>query len=367
MSPEDRQAWLDMAGPDFLPWLQHEVGICLAKHGVRDGMADIKKQIEDLKAATESQSAAIGALAETAQALTALQSQMVKVLADLSGVVLKPAESDPLFKDVHGEPRQTAEEVATEEHEALEPLQQKLVDILDYIRANGRATQVELSYKLSISKTSVCERLGKLALLGLVAVSQERTHSSGTSLVYRLAGAQIPEAAPEVYVPKPGTRAAFIHEFIGSHPWLTVAEIHTRAPWVAGVPDRNVLCGTLNNEVTRGHYIKHSLPGDADRYALPGTPLPGSGVPTLVVKEAPEPVAPVAMLRPLTLHEQMTLNALKGQDYLNVAKICERITSISGATAQNSSIGSVCLRFWKSGRMERKLDDAGFWAFRIKP
>ena len=56
-----------------------------------------------------------------------------------------------------------------------------------------------------------------------------------------------------------------------------------------------------------------------------------------------------------------------GQGYLNIAQICERITSASGATAKNSSITSVCTRFFKSGRMERKLDDAGFWAFRIKP
>jgi DNA-binding Lrp family transcriptional regulator len=373
MSPEDRQAWLDMAGPDFLPWLQHEVEITLAWHGVGDGMANIKKQIEDLKATTESQSAAIDALVNTSKVLTGLQSQVVQLLADLSHVTLRrqepasPSTEEPshqytLFEDVQGESQQTVEEVAAEDHKAPEPLHQKLVDVLDYLRENKRATQVELSYKLSISKTSVCERLGKLSLLGLVVVSPERTHSSGTALVYRLAEITT-ESDDKIYKPKPGTRAALIYEFVSNHPWLTASEILVGVPWVGKVPDRNVIHGTLHTEANRGHFIKFSRPGGFDCYALPGTPLPS----VTDTEEASEPAPNMALLRPLTLHEQMTLNALKGQDYLNVAKICERITAASGATAQTNSIASVCARFFRSGRLDRKVDDAGYWSFRINP
>ena len=351
MSQEDREAWLSMAGEDFLPWLQQEVGIAMAKLGFRDFTARLSELEktgvgwQTCLEALEHMALAINNVSSSVQGLAECQAQTELAVA---AMVKHISQAQKI-----GEAPATALE-PEEVKPAAPVLSPKLQRLYDYIVKHQGKTQSELGYILKHSKTTLSEMLSELSKMGLVTYDKAKTPNGGITLCYYPVDGrkEVPARADSTFLSK-------VIEACRKYPWQTAGELVDKVDWGDKAPTVRIMSATLSHAVGRGMLRSYRESGDLARFAIPEAPLPMAHTDQLYKDvhggqraAPPAPVAPpVAHVRRAhSLHEQLVLKVLSTVSRpTSVPEITNRINLDFGTEVLNNSVNSVCIRLEKQG------------------
>lgn len=346
MSQADREAWLSMAGDDFLPWLQQEVGVAMAKLGLRDNLKDFMSRLDKLEETGISEHVALESMKRTADGLGALAHTMQSVLT-----LLRKMEERMSQHEIATPPQAPEPEKVKPTAPVLSPTLQR---VYDYIVKNQGKTQSELGYILDHSKTALSGMLAELSRMGLVTHDKARTANGGMTFLYFPTEGRkgVPTRADNTFLAK-------VVDACGKLPWSTAGELVDKVDWGGKAPTVRVMSATLSNAVSHGMLRSYRKSGDLTRYALPDVALPMAHTDSLYKDvhggpraAAPAPVAPPAApeRRAHSLHEQLVIKVLTGADrFLSVPWITDKINTDFGTEVLNNSVNSVCIRLEKRG------------------
>lgn len=320
MSQADREAWLSMAGDDFLPWLQQEVGVAMAKLGLRDNLQDFMARLDKLEETGISEHVALESMKRTADGLGALAHTMQSVLT-----LLRKMEERMSQHEIATPPQAPEPEKVKPTAPVLSPTLQR---VYDYIVKNQGKTQSELGYILDHSKTALSGMLAELSRMGLVTHDKARTANGGMTFLYFPTEGRkvVPTRADNTFLAK-------VVDACGKLPWSTAGELVDKVDWGGKAPTVRIMSATLSHATSHGMLRSYRKSGDLTRYALPDVALPA----------APE-------RRAHSLHEQLVIKVLTGADrFLSVPWITDKINTDFGTEVLNNSVNSVCIRLEKRG------------------
>jgi len=357
MSQADREAWLSMAGDDFLPWLQQEVGVAMAKLGLRDNLKEFKDRLDKLEVANISEHVALESMKRTADGLQILGGKVESVLTLLRRLEERMTQHAVamtlLAKQIYQAPKigegpapVTEPEVVPEPPAAPKGpvLTPKFQRVYDYIVKHQGQTQAEIGFALEHSKTTLCEMLTVLSHHGLVTHDRAKTPNGGTTFRYYPTEGR--ESAPKV----DGTFLDRVITAARKHPWSTAGELVDKVDWGDRLPSVHTMSVTLSHAVSHKMLRSHRKIGDLTRYADWDAPsaLEAPVAPTPVVQPVPVAKAPVPRVH--SLHEQLVLKVLKTvTEPVEVPWITGQIESVFGTSVLNNSVNSVCIRLEREG------------------
>jgi hypothetical protein len=377
MSDEDRQAWRDMAGPEFQTWLQQEMGIALARLNMRDFMETTRSELEKLKDGQIDQKDwfdIVEGLAKvnvrTMEMLTEIRGSVQRLSDQVGGLAFNVRE---LEARLNGEAIGTATlppppppEPEKVRGPKLTPKQHK---VLEYIVAHPKCSQSAMVFHLEISKTTLSEILSNLFDMDLIARDRVSTNNGGHTFIYTSVNDLVPMLPPDAVPPAPigKTTIGQITDYLRENPWKSAKEIHEGVHWLGPVPPVNTVAAALSNGVKDGKFgVVHNSQGGRSCYALSGArPLhepseaeinyvSGSKDRAQATRDLLVLNKPLAPVPPkLNLFEQIVVKTIrKFKEPLSPQEISDLARQHDLGDIQVNSVRSVCGRLLGRGILE---------------
>lgn len=345
MSKVDREAWLDLAGEDFLPWLQQEVGTAMARLGLRDNLQDYMARLKAVEEVGVSEEVVLSHMKGTREALRLVLdvlTQMNTGLADLKLAVIELQHPGPVSQETKPAPAAPPAKPSP-----LDRLNARERAIYQMIKDKPGSTHAELCYDLAMSKTTLSTTLSNIA--SLVTFTTVRTEHGGVARKYYVVGAEIPETAEDP------TILDMVFVSLKQKPWQTANELLESTDWKGRRMGPGSLSASLSSAVRAEKIQSQRKRGDLTRYAPLGT---DASLPVRAVEKKPE--------RPAVhnVFEQLTLNACKDGVYRTVQQLVEKIKEQTGMLVLDNSVNSVCTRLHAAGKLLREPLQKGSKRFR---
>lgn len=361
MTDEDRQAWRDMAGPQFQTWMQQEMGIAMARLNMRGFMETTKEELEKLKDGQIDQRTWLDVM----DGLTKINKNTMEMLGEIRVAIQRLSEQiGGLSFNVRelGAPTTPTIEEAAQEPEKIQtprltPRQHK---VLDYIAQHPKCNQSAMVFHLEISKTTLSEILSELFDLGTIERERIATSNGGHTYIYTSTYDVIPMLPPDAAPPPVQNKTTIgqIMDFLRDQPWSTAAQVHDGIHWLGPVPPVNTVAAALSNGVKDAKLqVLHNGPGERSRYAPFGLPLPADDQKDraqatrelLVLNQTPVPPK-------LNLFEQVVVKTIKKfKEPLTPQDIADLARQHDMGDIQVNSVRSVCGRLVNRGILEARF------------